>query len=60
MKEQIRAGQSAGYVLQVENTGKLPLENIEISSTFSLNDVKQCGKYEQGFQMNGMQGILEN
>ena len=58
-EEQIRAGQSAGYVLQVENTGKLPLENIEISSTFSLNDVKAVWEYEQGFQVNGMQGILE-
>ena len=58
-EEQIRAGQSAGYVLQMENTGKLPLENIEISSTFSLNDVKAVWEYEQGFQVNGMQGILE-
>lgn len=57
-EEQVRAGQTAGYTLKVENTGKLPLENIEISSTFSLNDVKAVWESEQGFQVNGTQGVL--
>lgn len=57
-EEQVRAGQSAGYTLQVENTGKLSLENLEISSTFSINDVKAVWESEQGFQVNGTQGVL--
>ena len=57
-EEQVHAGQAAGYTLQVENTGKLSLENLEISSTFSINDVKAVWESEQGFQVNGMQGVL--
>lgn len=32
--KEVRAGQNLTYILSVENTGELPLENIEISSVF--------------------------
>lgn len=32
--KEVRAGQNFTYILSVENTGELPLENIEISSVF--------------------------
>lgn len=56
--EDIRAGLSTDYTLQVENTGKLLLENIEISSIFSMDNIKAVWEPEQGFQVNGMQGVL--
>ena len=33
-EREVRAGQNLTYILSVENTGELPLENIEISSVF--------------------------
>lgn len=53
-----RAGQSVPYVLEVRNTGELSLENIVISSTFSINDVKAEWESDTGFTVNGLQGVL--
>lgn len=54
----VRAGQSVPYVLEVRNTGELSLENIVISSTFSINDVKAEWESDTGFTVNGLQGVL--
>ena len=50
--------QNLTYILSVENTGELPLENIEISSVFSQDNIKAEWKQEEGFTANGMQGII--
>lgn len=55
---EVCAGQSVPYVLEVRNTGKLSLENIVISSTFSINDVKAEWESDTGFTVNGLQGVL--
>ena len=55
---EVRAGQSVPYVLEVRNTGELSLENIVISSTFSINDVKAEWESDTGFTVNGLQGVL--
>lgn len=55
---EVRAGQSVPYVLEVMNTGELSLENIVISSTFSINDVKAEWESDTGFTVNGLQGVL--
>ena len=56
--KEVRAGQNLTYILSVENTGELPLENIEISSVFSQDNIKAEWKQEEGFTANGMQGII--
>jgi len=56
--KEVRAGQNLTYILSVENTGELPLENIEISSVFSQDNIKAEWKQEEGFIANGMQGII--
>lgn len=56
--ETVHAGQKVSYVLEVKNTGELSLENIEISSAFSINDVKAQWESEDGFAADGLQGIL--
>lgn len=55
---EVRAGQSVPYILEVRNTGELSLENIVISSTFSINDVKAEWESDTGFTVNGLQGVL--
>lgn len=55
---EVRAGQSVPYVLEVRNTGELSQENIVISSTFSINDVKAKWESDTGFTVNGLQGVL--
>ena len=40
--------QNLNYILSVENTGELPLENIEISSVFSQDNIKAEWKQEEG------------
>lgn len=55
---EVRAGQSVPYVLEVRNTGELSLENIVVSSTFSINDVKSEWESDTGFTVNGLQGVL--
>lgn len=55
---EVRAGQSVPYVLEVRNTGELSLENIVVSSTFSINDVKSEWQSDTGFTVNGLQGVL--
>ena len=52
--KEVRAGQNLTYILSVENTGELPLENIEISSVFSQDNIKAEWKQEEGFTANGM------
>ena len=46
--KEVRAGQNLTYILSVENTGELPLENIEISSVFSQDNIKAEWKQEEG------------
>lgn len=55
---EVRAGQTVSYVLEVKNTGELPLENIELTSTFSMNDIKAAWEADDGFSVNGLQGVL--
>ena len=55
---QLRGGQSTKYVLTVQNTGELPLSDIEVISAFSMNDIKADWEPENGFSVNGAQGIL--
>ena len=57
MKE-VRAGQELIYILSVQNTGMLSLENIEISSAFSINDAEASWKEEDGFSAKGTQGMI--
>ena len=56
--KEARAGQELVYILSVQNTGDLSLENIEISGTFSESGMKAGWKQEEGFTVNGMQGII--
>lgn len=55
---EVRAGQTVSYVLEVKNTGELSLENIELASTFSMNDIKAAWEADNGFSVNGLQGVL--
>ena len=55
---EVRAGQTVSYVLEVKNTGELSLENIELTSTFSMNDIKAAWEADDGFSVNGLQGVL--
>ena len=55
---QLRGGQNTTYVLIVQNTGELPLADVEVDSTFSMNDVKASWEQEEGFAVKGTQGIL--
>lgn len=57
MKE-VRAGQELIYILSVQNTGMLSLENIEISSVFSISDAEASWKEEDGFSAKGTQGMI--
>ena len=56
---EVRAGQAVSYVLGVENTGKLSLENIEIFSAFSMKDINAEWESEDNFAASGMQGVLK-
>ena len=56
---EVRAGQTVPYVLEVKNTGKLSLENIEISSAFSIKDINAEWESEDNFAASGMRGILK-
>lgn len=55
---EVRAGQTVSYVLEVKNIGELSLENIELASTFSMNDIKAAWEADDGFSVNGLQGVL--
>ena len=58
--EKVRAGQKMEYTLTIQNTGKLLLENVEISSAFSLDGIKASWETEEGFRVNdGTQGVLD-
>ena len=56
---EIRAGQAVSYVLEVKNTGEISLENIEISSNFSMKDINAAWESADNFAVNGMQGVLK-
>ena len=56
---EIRAGQAVSYVLEVKNTGEISLENIEISSNFSMKDINAAWESADNFAANGMQGVLK-
>lgn len=55
---EVSAGQTVSYVLEVKNTGELSLGNIEISSVFSMNNMKAAWEADDGFTVNGLQGVL--
>lgn len=55
---EVRAGQTVSYILEVKNIGELSLENIELTSTFSMNDIKAAWEADDGFSVNGLQGVL--
>lgn len=56
---EVRAGQAVSYVLEVKNTGEISLENIEISSNFSMKDINAAWESADNFAANGMQGVLK-
>ena len=56
--ETVRAGQTVSYILEVKNTGEISLENIEVNSAFSINDVKAEWESEDGFAADGLKGII--
>ena len=56
---EISAGQAVSYVLEVKNTGEISLENIEISSNFSMKDINAAWESADNFAANGMQGVLK-
>ncbi len=56
--QEVKAGQKVSYTLKINNTGEIPLENIEILSSFSMKDVSAVWEAEEGFTANALQGIL--
>ena len=58
--KEARAGQELVYILSVQNTGDLSLENIEISGTFSESGMKAGWKQEEGFTVEEQTGEIIN
>lgn len=57
-ESKVRAGQQVSYVLTVNNTGELALENIEVHSSFSMENIKASWEQQEGFTADGTQGML--
>ncbi len=56
--DKTRAGQKVSYVLTVNNTGELTLENIEVHSSFSMENINASWEQMDGFVADGAQGII--
>lgn len=56
--DKTRAGQKVSYVLTISNTGELLLENIEVHSSFSMENIKASWEQMDGFVADGAQGKI--
>lgn len=54
----VKAGQSYTYELNITNTGQVPLSDILIKSTFSIEETKAVWESESGVRVNGKQAML--
>ena len=56
--DKTRSGQKISYVLTVSNTGELSLENIEVRSSFSMENIKASWEQIDGFVADSAQGVI--
>lgn len=56
--EKTKAGQSVNYILDVTNTGQLPLADIQFSSSFSMEDIRAVWESESDFYVDGKEAVL--
>lgn len=56
--DKTRSGQKISYVLTVSNTGELSLENIEVRSSFSMENIKASWEQMDGFVADSAQGVI--
>lgn len=54
----LKAGQSYTYVLNVTNTGELPLSDIRVKSTFSIEEIKAVWESGSGVSVNGKEAVI--
>lgn len=54
----VKAGQPYTYELNVTNTGEVPLSDILIKSSFSIEEIKAVWESESGVQVNGKQAMI--
>lgn len=53
-----KAGEVINYVLDIRNTGALPLSDISVKSEFSLNDIKAVWESSEYAQVNGKEAVI--
>ena len=53
-----KAGQPVNYILDVTNTGQLPLADIQFSSSFSMEDIRAVWESESDFYVDGKEAVL--
>lgn len=56
--EKTKAGQPVNYILDVTNTGQLPLIDIQFSSSFSMEDIRAVWESESDFYVDGKEAVL--
>ena len=56
--DKTRSGQKISYALTVSNTGELSLENIEVRSSFSMENIKASWEQMDGFVADSAQGVI--
>ena len=56
--EKTKAGQPVNYILDVTNTGQLPLTDIRFSSSFSMEDIRAVWESESDFYVDGKEAVL--
>ena len=56
--EKTKAGQPVNYILDVTNTGQLPLTDIQFSSSFSMEDIRAVWESESDFYVDGKEAVL--
>lgn len=56
--EKTKAGQPVNYILDVTNTGQLPLADIQFSSSFSMEDIRAVWESESDFYVDGKEAVL--
>ena len=56
--EKIKAGQPVNYILDVTNTGQLPLTDIQFLSSFSMEDIRAVWESESDFYVDGKEAVL--
>lgn len=53
-----KAGEVINYVLDIQNTGALPLADISVKSEFSLDDIKAVWEFSENAQVNGKDAVI--